>query len=129
MSAGGLGSEFTTFKGYEHRSNANLVLHSMGKPKGAYEPSGEAESLRGKNLPRFGDRALTVRAPLDDAKKKKKRQADGPAAARAAKRARTGPGAAVLDGDGAFHSRPPLLLPPSLRPRPWFYCPILSDHC
>lgn len=97
---GSVGSEFTSFKGYEYRSNANLVLHGANRARNTNEPTGEAETLRGKQLPRFGDRALTSKAPVDDAKKKKKRPAEGAAGGRAPKRARNANGAAVLEGDG-----------------------------
>lgn len=110
MSDGPLGSEFTKVKGYEYRSNANLVLQGVDRrSKVSKEPTGEAESLRGRLVHQMGDRAQVSRPRSDAGDKKKaakKRRAEGAPSSRAAKRARTG---SVLDQDGT--------------PRPALPCP------
>ena len=99
-----LGSEFTTVKGYEYRSNQNLVLQSADRrSRFSKEPTGEAESLRGKLSYPMGDRAGSSKpAAKDDkvAKKKKKPVESGEGAARSAKRSKTG---SVLDQDGTIY--------------------------
>lgn len=62
---------------YQYRNQANLVIHSE-RQRGPAEPTGEVESLRGKALPRMGDRASVARPKdLDDKlEKRRKRAAD-----------------------------------------------------
>lgn len=84
--SGSLGSEFTKVKGYEQRSNANLVLQSADKPKSkiSNEPTGEPETLKGRvSIEKFGDRA-SVSKPQSQ----KKRAAPPPTSGRPEKRAK-----------------------------------------
>lgn len=66
------GAEYSKFKSYEYRSNSNLVLQAENRPRPQNEPSGEAESLRGKELPRMGDMAQREKAKAAAKEEKKK---------------------------------------------------------
>ena len=61
---------YTKFKAYDYRANSNLVLQPETRVK-TNEPTGEPESLAGKPLHKFGDRAERAKPPVIKKKKQK----------------------------------------------------------
>ncbi|XWS57028.1 hypothetical protein CRYUN_Cryun09bG0136400 [Craigia yunnanensis] len=70
---GGGAEAHARFKQYEYRTNSSLVLTTDSRPRDTHEPTGELESLWGKNDPRsFGDRVYKSRPPeLDEQSKRR----------------------------------------------------------
>ncbi|OQS00330.1 pre-mRNA-splicing helicase BRR2, partial [Thraustotheca clavata] len=62
---------------YAYQNNSSLVLESDTRRRHRDEPTGEVESLRGKNLPSMGDRAQRAEAPKINKKKRKQETTDG----------------------------------------------------
>lgn len=60
---------------YQYALNSNLVLQGQSGPRGPVLPSGEGETLKGRKLASFGDRATREKAPEDTKLGKRKIEA------------------------------------------------------
>ena len=59
---------------YEYQANSNLVLQAERDRNRSREPTGEVESLRGRELPKMGDRAQISKPKALEEKMEKFRQ-------------------------------------------------------
>ncbi|KIZ00496.1 pre-mRNA-splicing helicase BRR2 [Monoraphidium neglectum] len=106
----GAGAEgHARFKQYDYRANSSLVLTSDVK-RDAHEPTGEPETLAGRNLHKMGDRVQHTRPEALTERKERSKKREAKAAelefALPAKSRKTAGSMSVMDLDTAGFYRP-----------------------